>query len=591
MVAATLTPTAAQVRSVKPAYVYGATANLRLQTSAAAALVRVGMPSDIPSNATVSSAILTFTQVGDYTGANAISAQRNSGGWAMSKLTWNNRPGTTGVAVSVSKTASLAGTLWAYDVTSDVQAFIAGTIINYGWTLTTTSATERQFRGSASSVGQPSLVITYLTPGEAPVGLSPDGNQAVSIAKPWLTFQVPPDTTHINVQIDADMVGADFDSGDVLAVAGKLDTSTTAWAGLTAGGPSLYWRARVKSALGYSAFSSWAQMRRVAKPTVTITSPGATSDDTTPPITWTATGEVSWQVIITDSLGRTVADSGHIIGTDLTWTPPKAVATEGSTATVEVRVWDAVDRVVTTGDLPYAVATQTFTTAGTGSVSPALTCTTASDGLTPAVVVSATRGSAPDSWTILRDDGAGFVRIATLQSLASSSLSYSDWTADPNKAHTYRAAPFTNGTGTASGGPTSVITPTCRGIWLIDPATPTLRAAIWGTDEGTFDATELAVIHQPIAGPPVRRVAYRPPLSGAVSGELVDAQLLTADAQISALYDFKSNDRELRLVLGDRNLLVRIGDLLIAPTPASDLDRHSLVSFSWWQQGTTPWSP
>jgi hypothetical protein len=161
----------------------------------------------------------------------------------------------------------------------------------------------------------------------------------------------------------------------------------------------------------------------------------------------------------------------------------------------------------------------------------------------------------------------------------------------PTWPHTYRAAPYTNGTGTASGGPTSALTPTCRGIWLIDPATPTIRAVIWGTDEGSWDASELAVIHQPIAGPPVRRVAYRPPLSGAVSGDLVDAGGLTADAQITALYDFKSNDRDLRLVLGDRNLLVRIGDLLVAPTPDSDLDRHSSVSFSWWQQGATPWSP
>ena len=182
----------------------------------------------------------------------------------------------------------------------------------------------------------------------------------MSVAKPWLTFQVPPDTTAVNVQVDADMLGAaDFDSGDVAAVTGQLDTSTTAWAGLTAGGASLYWRARTKSGLGYSAWSAWAQMRRVAKPTLTITSPGATADDTTPPVIWSSVGQVSWRVIITNSKGQTVADSGHIVGTDTTWTPPKAVAVEGATTNVQVITWDGVDRVATPGDPPYATATTT----------------------------------------------------------------------------------------------------------------------------------------------------------------------------------------------------------------------------------------
>jgi hypothetical protein len=115
-------------------------------------------------------------------------------------------------------------------------------------------------------------------------------------------------------------------------------------------------------------------------------------------------------------------------------------------------------------------------------------------------------------------------------------------------------------------------------------------AVLWGDDAGSFDATELAVVHQPIAGPPVRRVAYRPPLAGSVAGELVDVGTYTADAQIAALYDFKANDRDLRLVLGDRNLVVRVGDLTVSPLPDSDLDRHSAVTFTWWQQDTPPWS-
>lgn len=597
MAVSTLSPTVVSIRQAKPTYVYGATATVPTNAgTVASALVRVGMPSDIPANASVTSAILTFTQAGTGGGGSGTMAvRRNAANWTTSKATYSNKPALGGTAVTNPATGSQPdGTLFTFDVTADVAAFVAGTVANYGWTLTNAATPVRNFRGSAAPVGKPQLVITYLTPTDAPISLTPAGNQAVSLAKPWLTFQAPPDTQAINVQVDADMNSPyDFDSGDVNSIVGALDTSTTAWAGLVAGGPSLYWRARTKSGLGYSAWSSWAQMRRVAKGTVTITSPGATTDDTTPPVVWSFAGatQVSWQVVIT-SQGKVVADSGQIVGTDTTWTPPKAVATLGQSATVEVRIWDNVDRVATSGDLPYAVATQTFTAAGSAGVTPATSVQAVVDGFAPVVTITATRGTAPDSWSITRNSGKGETYIATGLSPASANLAaYQDWTADPNKPTTYRAAPFTSPASTASGGPTSTVTPTCLGIWLVDPANPTLRAVIWGDDEGDFDATELAIIHQPIAGPPVRRVIYRPPLTGSVSGDLVDVGSTTADAQIAALYDFKANDRDLRLILGDRNLLVRIGDLMIAPTPDSDLDRHSVCSFTWWQQDAPPWSP
>jgi hypothetical protein len=591
MAVSTLSPTIISVRSAKPSYLYGATATVPLTVNAATALVRVGMPSDIPGNASVVSAILVLQQAGNVTGTKSLTAQRHSANWTTSKVTWANRPGVSGVLVTpASKVNPTDATLWSFDVTADVAGFVAGSVANYGWRISNTASPSLNVRGSAASVGKPQLVITYLTPTDAPINLTPTGNQAVSVAKPWLTFQAPPDTTAINVQIDADMAGADYDSGDVLATVGAFDTSTTAWVGLVAAGPSLYWRARTKSALGYSAWSTWAQMRRVTKPTVTITSPTATSDDLTPPVVWTVAGgtQVAYQVLITSPLGVVIADSGVVVGTELTWTPPKAVTVEGGSATVEVRVWDNVDRVATSGDLPYANATLTFTAAGTAAVSPATGMTAVADGFAPVVTVTGTRGSAPDSWSVVRDG----IRVGTGLSPASANLAaYQDWTAEPNKPHVYRAAPYTNGTGTASTGPTVTVTPTCTGIWLVDPADPTKRAVIWGTEGGDFDATELAVIHQPIAGPPVRRVIYRPPLSGSIGGELVDVGTYTADAQIAALYDFKRSDRDLRLILGDRNLLVRVGDLLIVPTPDSDLDRHSVVSFTWWQQDAPPWSP
>jgi hypothetical protein len=336
-------------------------------------------------------------------------------------------------------------------------------------------------------------------------------------------------------------------------------------------------------------------MRQVAKGTVTITSPGATSDDTTPPVMWTFSGtQQSWRVLITNAKGQVMADSGQIVGTVQAWTPPKAVASEGATATVEVRVWDGVDRATTTSDPPYANSLLTFTIQGVGSVAPATSVQAVTDGFSPAVTVTSTRATQPDSWQVWRADGTGAPTLLSGATGLPHPLNYQDWTADMNKPHTYYAVPYINGTGRGQVGgvaPKVTVVPRCTGIWLLDPADPATRAVIWGDDAGDWDASELAVIHQPIAGPPIRRVAYRPPLSGSVTGELLDVLGTTADNQITALYDFKGDSRDLRLILGDRNLLVRIGDLLVAALPDSDLDRHSAVSFSWWQQGATPWSP
>ena len=150
-----------------------------------------------------------------------------------------------------------------------------------------------------------------------------------------------------------------------------------------------------------------------------------------------------------------------------------------------------------------------------------------------------------------RNDGAGFVRIAAG---LNNPLAYQDWTADPNKPHTYRALPYINGTGTASGGPTTVVTPAAWGSGCSTPRRPHQAGRHLGRRRRLLgDATELAVIHRPTS--PAHRCAGSPtgrPCPGAVTGELVDVGGYLADDQITALYDFKSNDRDLQLVLGDR---------------------------------------
>jgi hypothetical protein len=585
MVTTTLSPTAVQIDNGRPTRPLGTATPILLESGQLAGLIRVGMPSDIPSDATITSATLTLTQGSlDYSGAQTVNVYRNLGRFTVSTATWNNAPSyQTPPTASVTKTSSPAVTPWSFDVTADVAAFVSGTATNWGWRISA-GTTQLRFRGSTATAGQPQLVIDYLTPADAPDGLTPDGNQAVSIALPVLQFEEPPDTVAINVRIDSDMTSPyDFESGEVPATAGQYDTAASTWPGL-ATGSSVYWQVQAKTSLGWTPWSDWAQFQRVDKPTVTITSPGATADDTTPPIIWTATGQVSRRVIITNAKGKTLSDTYRDATTDTIWTPPKSVSTEGATATVEVRVWDNVDRIATPGDPVYASATTTYTLEGVGSVAGADTITATSDGVTPAVTVTATRATAPDYWVLIRDG----VRIKK-STTTGSPFTMTDWTADPNKRHVYRMAPGINGTGTSSGGPTAAITPRCEGIWLVDTDTPSKRAVIWSNDDVQFDATEIAIVHQPIGGPSIRRVSYRPPPTFPLTGDLVDVDGLQADDSEANLYDFKEDDRVLRLHLGHMSFDVRVGDITVTPTPDSGRSRHSRVSMTCWWQGDTPW--
>lgn len=583
-----LAPIVVAIKQARPTYAYGQLAASEAGTTTAL-LVRVGMPASIPADAVISSATLQVYQFTPASGSQTVTLRRLSASFNMSATTWNNVPSLTGSSVAVTKSSPAAGTLWSWDVTSDVQAFVSGTLTNFGWRLSGSTSAGVKFRGSKASVGQPILVVEYVEPGEAPEGLSPDGG-AVSLAKPVLSFLVAPDTTSVQVQVATDVSTIDYTSSEISTDVGQVDLATTSFAGLTAGATAKLWRARSRGGTGLTAWSEWATLQRTAKPTVAITSPGASSDDTSPPIIWTVAGgtQESWRVIVRDSEGEIVDDSGRKTSTALTWTPKLVADLEGSVVTIEVYVWDNVDRAITSGDPDYTVATSTFTLTTTAGVTPPAAVNAFTDGFSPSVLITATAVSAPDSWILVRDG----VRLPDSEQVGGSSYTYVDWSATPNHSHTYRVARVVNKE-VSSGGPVAAIAPRLTGIWLVDPVEQVV-AFIAGTDAGSWSSPELAAVYQPIAGPPIRRVAYRPPATGQVTGEIVTPSRSSAyshDATVAALYNFKSSpaDRVLRLIMGDRAIPVNVGDITISPLPTTGEQLHSAVSFTWWQVGQSPW--
>lgn len=586
----TLAPTGVRLDQRKPTTNYGETPWLQLRNAERVGLLRAGLPADITPGSVVTSATLRIATRQAHSGARTLRVHLNQASWSVGKATWNNVPAIDGGSVvSVTKSSPVVREWWEFDVTAHVQQWVNGAARNFGWRLSTTQTSPAAFHaynsGNGAAAFRPQLLVEWVSPSDAPSSLNPDG-QNVSVSHPTLTYLTAPATSAQQVQINtsSDFSSPAFDSGQLATSVGELDLSTTAYAGISEAATA-YWRARTLGGMGWSDWSSVAQFSRTAKGEVAIVSPGATTDDSTPPVLWEFDGtQQAWQVVVRDFNGKTVADSGRVTGDDDGWTPPKVVAREGQSASIEVRVWDDVDRAATPGDPLWVSTSITTTLSADGSLAGADSADAVVDGISPGVALSAERSNAPDGWAVVRDG----VRIHRVDE-PSTSFEWTDWTAAPWEEHTYRVAPIVNGQVSALG-PLLVVTPEIQGLWLIDPETGT-RAVLWDTDEGSWSAEEIAVTHQPIAGPPIRRVAYRPPMSGDISGAVIDgAKGYSASSVEAALWEFKGTaDRELRFVAGYLNIPVKVGNISLRPTPYTRETRWGVASFEWWQTGENPW--
>jgi hypothetical protein len=356
-------------RAAAPSKSYGQAARLNLHAdnpvgTGEFVYLQFGLPKDLHKGATVTSAHLRVQQDGDWTpvGPRTLTKQRINAKWLLSTIKWVNRPGLvtgTDVALTQSTVGDLA--VWDWDVTTDVQAWVNGAP-NYGWRIIADVTSTRYLRGFTARVGRPALVVEYAYPPATPTSLHPSAG-AVSVSKPWVRFDTG-DITAVNVQVDpaASTTAPGFDSGWVTTTANELNLASTAYAGLALNA-STQWRTRVRNDLGLvSSWSQWVTFSRVAKPALTITQPTGTVLESTPPIAWTMSGMVEYQVTVALASKPSVIihDSGRKPGTGGVYTPPKPVFTKnGAAYLITVGGWDAVDREYTTGDPRRSEATTT----------------------------------------------------------------------------------------------------------------------------------------------------------------------------------------------------------------------------------------
>jgi hypothetical protein len=551
-----------------------------------------------PFGVTIVSATLKLYQVGTEAGSHTINLQRVTAAWNVSTVTWNNQPASTSTGQVVkTQGAGSGGAEWAFDVTAHIQLIADGNTAWYGWKLVSTTDEYLSFYSTQAATLKPVLEITYSDKPQAPSTLSPSGNRAVSLSKPILRFDFTDDAGNtllqaVQVQVNATNVWTSptFDSGTVLTSDAQLDLSTTAYAGL-ASGSSTYWRVRVQDGAGlWSDWSQGAQFQRQTQGTLAISNPPGTGliSEPTPPINWALTSrtQAAYQVFITH--GSTIVyNTGKITGATTSRTLPDGILKDDTSYTAYVRTWDTISRESTPNDPPYVQATQAFTYNYDATVSPVTSLAATDLTPQPAVTLTWSRSTAPDTF-LVRRDGVIIASNLTPASLSTggTNYAYTDRGADPRKSVTWSVQAVVNGKTSASN-PTVVKTLNPVGTWLQDLERG-IYIQLFDRDPGSWGMGEVAETYTPVGGSRGIRVtqALRG-YEGSISGSIMATSLGTVAAQEANLWTLKSTPGRTYLLTptgGNFTIPVVIGNLVVAPIPEPELRKR--VSFDFW--ATTP---
>lgn len=562
-----------------------------------------------PPGATIISAKLVLYSVATaQTGTLTLSAKRLKTPVSFSKVTWNTRPTTFYADTSsVAKTGPIAaGTMWEIDVTAPMQSVSLGDPL-YGWVLSSTDINPAlSFWGPTHSDSdlRPRLEVTWSDAPSQPQTLAPAGGRAISGAKPILRCDYV-DTSgetemqSIQVQINSTstFTSPAFDSGTVASSTPELDLNATAYGGLT-DGQVVYWRCRVQDMAGlWSLWSDPVSFTRDGKGTLTLTAPSSgtpTVEDSTPPFTWTFTGETqsSYQLTIetTNTSGQiTTWTTGKRTSTALTVTPPAGViVSPDATYKATLRVWDAKQRETIPNDPAYVEVTRTFTYVPTATVTATTSPTATTVYPYPRVAVGWQRATAPDSFSILRNRqvvASGLLPGDVL--VSGTTYSWVDTSAPPQTPLTYEVQAIVNGKASASN-PTVTMTMTSQGIWLADSTRTNEvlitgkadRGIVYGEDSevvSVVGGTESVLVTQSLRG-----------MEGTIAGELhggVAGLSTTAQQWRDKLLAIKAKPgRKCWLTIGDTTIQCVIRNVAVSPRPTAKLSYT--VSFEFYQVGT-----
>jgi hypothetical protein len=596
----TIPITTYSVREGKPTTQFGSPAVVLAKsgtTTDSRIIARVPLD-QIPLDATIVSAILRFTSKAAAAGSIPARVYPNTEPW-KSKVTWSTRPSVGAVIATTTKVAPSATAVWEWDVTA-----WAGTRVRQGLTLDVNSTTLLRLRGSAATSGKPVLVVTYTVPPQVPSAQKPSGG-AVSVAQPVLTYAGDEDMTEQWVEYSTDgTVGTTvYQSGWLPASRGYYDPTADPGTGVgktgvlpnPAGGGEIYWRVRTNGPDGISTFSGW--LSYIYEPIVdpVPTNPPATTDDGTPPFTWTVAVQTSWRAFFYDENGL-IEDSGWRDEPDTrTWTPQRGVPVpDGHGRYLLWTTDDVLPRVSAEGAPTHGIAEVTFDTVLTGSADAINTLDIWHEE--PITLFSGTRSlGTPDEVALVRDgvivpiwaeDGASYLWAPGDLFFEGTEFAITDYTANPRHQHTWSIRTRAGGN-TSSTGPTLTRTFNTGSVWLVDPDTGE-KVEIFGYNSAPVveqGVAESAALHTPVSGAlvveQVRRRLARTTRFGGISGMVVN----DAEGILQGWAERDSGHRY-RLIFGKVNWSVIIGDYNPSDVFYSEECGDDMLRFemNWWER-------
>jgi len=324
-----------------------------------------------PRGVTIQSAKLIMTQYTPHTTGKSVHVARVSASWAQNKINYNNDPGITGTASSLTKGSTANLTQWEFDVTAHMQLVANGSPW-YGWRMYTNTATQMQFISMNSvSVGyRPRLEVTWSDAPDQPDNLQPAGGRAVSKTKPTFSFHYNDpsgedgiQSVQVQVATTSALLTANtpdiWNPGAIATDSASIDGNAEGMPALT-NGSTYWWRVRVTDDSGQTSFWSLPE-------SFSIQSKGALNAKVDggvnmlsqiPVVSWTFTGQTQkhYQVIVLrsdDPLDK-VWDSGKLTSTATAVNLPIGVVKKDTDQfRFIVRIYDQHNRQAGPGDPVY----------------------------------------------------------------------------------------------------------------------------------------------------------------------------------------------------------------------------------------------
>lgn len=571
---------------------------IRADTTNVGKRIYLGFHRPFPLGVNIISATLSLYRSGAWTGTHTVSATQIVTPWSDATLNWNNQPTIdSSHIVTVNANAGADKSVVQWDLTAMMQAVSNGSKF-MGIRLAKNEDTATQFRSleDPDTTLRPTLDIVWTYAPLIPDGLVPTGGDSVSVASPIFRwgYQDADSQSAYQLQISSNGSTADvLDTGKVLSSDHFYDSSTGSFT--IAAAATRYWRVQVWDATDkVSGYTAWQTFTRTNLSSLTLNSPGSTTDDLTPNVAWTFGGtQVRWKVTLEeqDSKGKWKSPPKQLTqGTDSTTVvrilDSNALKSNG-TYRVTVQVWDSVTR--SQGEA--ATVQQVFTYARSGAPAAVTSLTATRDpNNSPGVVLAWSRSAAPDFWALKVDGVVVLPRIDVNDThISGTNYGFTYWAPKPRVQHTYEIEAVVQSGGAAfqhsSGNQTKTLTTNPIGVWLADAYTDIINPIsiqIVGNDEPSIGIGEDGTTYFPVgAQAPVRITSNIRGYEGNHAG------LLQSVADVATFHTMKNRDTQLTLVMGDLVIPVRLEAVADSPTNIPG-DQLWHVSFSFFQVDE-PW--